>query len=190
MLPREVRSVTSLPPRRALPRDVQIPPLPGLGVTWYDRGSAYWARRAKLTLMWGFSLIAIGLIDLGFYSAVRQSSRGGSLVLLFIDALLTVGVLVFVAVRTRRRWDIASLPGGAKTVFRVGRGRPGTFLSVFVQIVYWLLVLLTAFLCLLFPAFFIAMFLTSLLPEPLVERQARLWMTEQVRERRLAMPAG
>ena len=27
----------SLPPRSAQPRDVDIPMLPGVGITWYDR---------------------------------------------------------------------------------------------------------------------------------------------------------
>jgi hypothetical protein len=31
-------SAARLPPRIALRRDVEIPVLPGLGLTWYDRG--------------------------------------------------------------------------------------------------------------------------------------------------------
>jgi hypothetical protein len=45
-------SAVRLPPRSALRRDVEIPVLPGLGLTWYDRGPRYWARRAGLTFMW------------------------------------------------------------------------------------------------------------------------------------------
>ena len=41
----------ALPPRSALPRDVDIPALPGVGITWYDRGGKYWRRRVALALM-------------------------------------------------------------------------------------------------------------------------------------------
>ena len=34
----------SLPPRHALPDGVQVPVLPGLGVSWYDRRNGYWGR--------------------------------------------------------------------------------------------------------------------------------------------------
>ena len=38
------RIPASLPPRSALPRDVDIPALPGVGITWYDPGGKYWPR--------------------------------------------------------------------------------------------------------------------------------------------------
>jgi hypothetical protein len=41
-------NATSLPPRSALPRDVDIPVLPGAGITRYDRGGKYWRRRVLL----------------------------------------------------------------------------------------------------------------------------------------------
>ena len=35
----------SPPPRSVLPRDVDIPVLPGVGSTGYGRGGSYWRRR-------------------------------------------------------------------------------------------------------------------------------------------------
>ena len=97
----------SLPPRSALPRDVDIPVLPGAGITWYDRGGSYWRRRVA-----------------------------------------------------------------------------------FLQIGYLLAVLAIAVVFLFCPALILAMFLTSLMPEPLTERQARLWMAERLRNRGYGTSAG
>ena len=173
----------SLPPRHSLPRDVEIPVLPGLGITWYDRGGKYWARRIALMLMWALALLLIALIDVGFFSSVHHSSQTAFVILLVIDVAVAVAALVYVIVRTVRRWNVPSLPRGARTVFRVGHGRSGAFLSSFLQLGYLLAVLVCAFAFLLFPGLIVAMFLVSLLPEPLAERQARLWMTERLRER-------
>lgn len=60
----------SLPPRSALPRDVDIPVLPGVGITWYDRDGRYWARRVAPTLMWAVVLLLIVLIDVGIFTSV------------------------------------------------------------------------------------------------------------------------
>ena len=51
-------------------------------------------------------------------------------------------------------------------------------------------VLAIAVVFLVCPAVFLAMFLMSLLPEPLTERPARLWMAEQLRERGYGAAAG
>ena len=50
--------------------------------------------------------------------------------------------------------------------------------------------LIAAIAFLFFPGFFLLMFLTSLLPEPPAERQARVWMAERLRERGYELPAG
>jgi hypothetical protein len=188
----EVRmpDATSLPPRHALPRDVEIPVLPGLGITWYDRGGKYWARRAALTLMWALGLLLIVLIDVGIFSAIRHSSRAGFAVLLTIDVVVAVAVLGYFAVRTARRWNTPSLPGRARTVMRAGRGRAGGFLSGLAQLGYLLAVLAAAVVFLFCPALILALFLMSLLPQPLPERQARLWMAERLRQRGHGTPAG
>ena len=40
------------------------------------------------------------------------------------------------------------------------------------------------------PVLILVMFLMSLMPQPLAERQARLWMAERLRERGYGTPAG
>jgi len=178
----------SLPPSGSLPRDVQIPVLPGVGTTWYDRGGSYWARRLLVTLLWAVGLLLIGLIDVGFFSSVHHSSRTGFAVLLAIEVATTVAAIVYVAVRTAQRWNVPSLPRRAGTVLRAGKGPSGAVLSGFLQLGYVVAVLVCAVLFLFFPGLIVAFFLMSLLPEPLSERQARLWMAEQLHER--GIPAG
>jgi hypothetical protein len=182
-------SAVSLPPRNSLPRDVEIPVLPGLGITWYDRGGRYWVRRVFLMLMWALALLLIAVIDVGFFSAVRHSSRAAFAVLLVIDVALAVAAVVYAIIRTVQRWNTPSLPRQARTVFRVGHGRSGAVLSNFLQLGYLLAILACAFAFLLFPGLIVAFFLVSLLPQPLAERQARLWMAERLRERGI-LPAG
>jgi len=174
----------SLPPRSALPRDVEIPVLPGVGITWYDRGGRYWARRAALAFMWALALLLIGLIDVGIFSAIRHSSRTGFAVLLAIDVVVAVAVLGFFVVRTARRWNTPSLPARARTAARTGRARG------LAQPLYLLAVLGAAVVFLFCPALILALFLMSLMPQPLPERQARLWMAERLRERGHRTPAG
>jgi hypothetical protein len=151
-------------------------------MTWYRRGRPYWARRVRLTLMWGFVLFLLGLIDVGFISAMRPSSRSAFLV---VEAIVTVVVLASFAVRMARRWNVATLPAPYRPIFSysVGRGRSGAILTGFLQLGLILVVLVAAFASMIFPALFIAMFLTSLMPEPLSERQARLWMAELSHDR-------
>lgn len=191
---------TSLPPRSALPRDVEIPVLPGVGITWYDRGGKYWARRAALALMWALALLLIVLIDVGIFSAIRHSSRTGFAVLLTIDVVVAVAVLGYFIVRTARRWNTASLPARARRAERTGSGQAGReragrdrgrgSLGGLAQPLYLLAVLAVAAVFLFCPALILALFLMSLMPEPLPERQARLWMAERLRERGHGTPAG
>jgi len=105
----------SLPPRSALPRDVDIPVLPGVGITWYDRSGRYWARRVALTLMWAVVLLLIVLIDVGIFTAIHHSSPGTAAVLLTIDVLVAIAVLCYFAIHTVRRWNTPALPGRVRT---------------------------------------------------------------------------
>jgi hypothetical protein len=188
----EVRmpDAASLPPRSALPRDVDIPVLPGVGITWYDRSGRYWARRVALTLMWAVVLLLIVLIDVGIFTAIHHSSPGTAAVLLTIDVLVAIAVLCYFAIHTVRRWNTPALPGRVRTAMRPRQGRGGAFLGGLMQIAYLLAVLAIAVVFLFCPALFLAMFLMSLLPEPLAERQARLWMAERLRERGYGTSAG
>jgi hypothetical protein len=179
-----------LPPRAALPRDVEIPALPGLGVTWYDRGLRYWARRAGLSLMWAVVLALIVAFDVGLFSGIRRSSRTGFAAFLGIDVALTAALLVWAAVDTVRRWATASLPGQGRTLLRRPRTRSRAALSRFAQRYYALPMLFLAVVFLVFPGLFVVMFLTSLLPESPTERHARLWMAERLRQRGYQVPTA
>ena len=110
----QVADATSLPPRSALPRDIEIPALPELGRSWYERGGTYWARRAALAFMWAVAQLLIVLIDAGIFGAIRQSSAAGFVVLLAIDAAVAVAVLA----------TPPSVPHGTGTPRRF-QGRPG-----------------------------------------------------------------
>jgi hypothetical protein len=167
-----------------LPRDVIIPAVPGLGLTWYNRGPQYWARRFALSLMWAFALAIIAGIDTGLFAAMLQSSRTGFTIFIVIDALVSAGLAAWVAVRTAQRWNVARKPGRALPPnLRFGRGLAGELLSTLAQLGYLLLVLAAAAALLIFPGLFIALFLSSLMPQTLTERQARLWLAERIGER-------
>jgi hypothetical protein len=117
-------TATDLPPRRNLPRDIEIPPLPGLGITWYDRGGKYWARRVTLMLMWALALLLIAVIDAAFLSAARHSSQTAFTALLVIDVALAVAAITYAAIRTVQRWNVARPPGRARTVSGSAKGEP------------------------------------------------------------------
>ncbi len=175
---------TRLPPRRSLPRDVVVPVLPGLGLSWYDRGRRYWMRRAGMSLMWAVLLTLIVLFDAGLFSAIRHTSRTGFYVGLGADAAVTLGVLAYFAVRTAQHWNVAAPPKGmSPVVFRFGKGRTGNAVSSLAQFGYMVFQWVLAVLLAIFPGLFIGMFLASLLPEPLIERQARLWLIQELRGR-------
>jgi len=180
----------SLPPRSALPRDVEIPALPGVGITWYDRGGRYWRRRVVLALMWAVALLLIVLIDVGIFTAIHKSSPGAFAALLTIDVIVAVAVLCYFAIRTVQRWNTPALPRTARTTMRARKGRGGAFLSGLLQIGYLLAVLAIAVVFLFCPVLILVMFLMSLMPEPLAERQARLWMAQRLRERGYGTAAG
>jgi hypothetical protein len=173
-----------LPPRRSLPRDVVIPVLPGLGLSWYDRGRRYWMRRAGMSLMWAVVLAVIVLFDAGLFSAIRHTSVIGFYAGLGVDVAVTLAVLVYFAVRTARRWNVAAPPRGmSPVVFRFGKGRTGNAVSSLAQLGYTVLQWVLAVLLAIFPGLIIGMFLSSLLPETLIERQARLWLVQELRSR-------
>jgi hypothetical protein len=164
----------SLPPRSALPRDVDIPALPFVGITWYDRDRSYWARRVRTALVGALILFLAGLIAAGFLTAARGSSSTGFVVLMAVEVAVLAASMVFFAVRTARRWNVPSLPG---PVFP-----PNPALQ--------LAILAAGLVSILFPGFYVAMFLAYLLPEPLTERQARLWMAGHLRARGIIADGG
>jgi cytochrome b561 len=176
-----------LPPRRSLPRDVVVPALPGLGHSWYDRGPGYWARRAGMSLMWLLLVLLVVAFDVGLFSGIRNSSRAGFAVAVGVDAALALAVIGFVVVRTARRWRLPQPPRQMRDPG--ARGRPRAGRGALARLVYPAGVLLAAVVMLVCPGLFIALFLTSLLPATPAERQARLWLAEQLHRRGL-LPAA
>jgi hypothetical protein len=177
-----------LPPCHALPRDVEIPALPGVGITWYDRGGGYWARRVALALMWAVALLLVVLVDVGIFTAIRKSSPAAFAVLLAVDVVAALAVLGCFAVRAVRRWNTPALPGRAAAGMRARPGGGGAFLGGLLQLGYLLAVLAAAVVFLFCPALILAMFVMSLVPEPLADRQAQLWMAERL-DRMAELPA-
>ncbi|MFJ9246168.1 hypothetical protein [Streptomyces sp. NPDC101776] len=51
----------------------RIPALPGLGTTWYERGTRYWLRRASGALLWFLVLAFFCYIALVLYGSFRAS---------------------------------------------------------------------------------------------------------------------
>jgi uncharacterized membrane protein YhaH (DUF805 family) len=175
-----------LPPRRSLPRDVVVPSLPGLGFTWYDRRGSYWARRAGLSLMWAIVTTLITLLTVGFLAAIRDSSPAGFGVLLGIEVAYSLGVLAFFAIQTARRWNDPGAPGQLLGRSAAGKQHAGRK-SGAARVWSGLGQLLLAF---SFPTIglYLAMLLTSLLPETLAERHARRRIAAELRRRGHVLP--
>ena len=160
----------SFPPRTALPRDVIVPTLPGLGTTWYDGGPRYRARRALLAFMWALVTALITLLTIGLLAGIKHSSTACFTVVLAVEVVYSLGILVFFAIRTRREWDdAAAAPPGKRSASTPGRAKsaPGQLL------------LIPSF---LFVGLYLAMLMSSLMPQTLVERRAWLSIAGTLRE--------
>jgi hypothetical protein len=171
-----------LPSRDSLPPDIEIPALPGLGTTWYEhRGARFWARRVVVSFVWALVVGCLTLITIGFLGAVHKASRGAFYVLLGFEAAYLVGMPAFVLIRTARRWNDPAT--GAPTFGRTRTRRPnGTRTRPRVRLqhaVGQVLLVLSP----LSVGLYLAMLLTSLPPETLVERHARLGIAEELRAR-------
>jgi hypothetical protein len=150
-----------LPPRHELPRDVVVPVLPGLGLTWYDRrGAGYWGRRAGMSLLWLFLTALVTLITVAILIALYHRSLAGFTVVLVIEVVYSLAILAFFAVATARGWND---PHPATI-------RPGNVLGQ----IFLILSSLTI-------GLYLALLVTSLLPETPAERHARLQVAGQLR---------
>jgi hypothetical protein len=175
-----------LPPRRSLPRDVQIPVLPGLGQTWYDRHSvSYWTRRAGLSLLWAFLTALVALILASVLIAFYHRSLAGFLIILAIEVVYTLGILGYFAVVAVRRWNDPDVAGqmfsrsGRIRAPGAGPGRAGSGGARAAHVLGQVLLGLS-FLTL---GPYLALLLMSVCPETPAERRARLWMAEELRGR-------
>lgn len=172
-----------LPPRSSLPRDVVIPALPGLGVSWYDRGARYWMHRAALALGMAVAVAVVVGFDIGLFGAMRRSSAVLFWAALGVDVAVSLGLVVVMAVRTARRWDVPALPQPLSLpLLRLARGRTGAVRSL-AQLLDQVLLLIVAVLFAIFPGVLIYVFLTMLMPQQPVERQARLWVADELGRR-------
>lgn len=192
-------AATAGPPRPPLPGDVTIERLPGLGTSWYDRGPGYWLRRVGLALLWALIVTLTTLIVVGVLSAIRHGSQAGFYVALVVEVAYSLAIVAFFAVRTARRWNQApSGPPRSGRAARAGRaersgqaGRAGTAggaLGVLarsgVALGRGVLVIGSV----LFVGLYLALLLSSLLPQTLPERQARRRLADELRARGLDPP--
>ncbi len=162
-----------LPPRRALPPDVEIPVLPGLGVTWYDRTGGYWARRAAMSVFWLLITAAVTLAVVAILIAAFHRSRPAFFVVLILEAAWTAGMVAFFTRRTARvRRGQAGAGGPVSTAGRAGGRGP---LRAATQLLLGL--------SFLSPGLYLGLLGTSLLAEPPAEQQARRQVAEQLSRR-------
>ena len=140
-----------------------VPVLPGLGLTWYDRrGAGYWGRRAGMSLLWLFLTALVTLITVAILIALYHRSLAGFTVVLVIEVVYSLAILAFFAVATARVWsDPQPAPIRPRNV-------PGQIFLILSALSIGL---------------YLALLLTSLLPETPVERHARLQVAGQLRRR-------
>ena len=106
-----------------------IEPLPVVGTTWYERGPAYWWRRAGMSLALIVALACEVPLLVGFLSGIRDSSPTGFRVALVVVLVLGIatGVVTWVgssparALHRARRAD----PGLARRAAFLGAGLGG-----------------------------------------------------------------
>jgi hypothetical protein len=147
---------------------VVVPVLPGLGLTWYDRrGAGYWARRAGMSLLWVFLTALVTLITVAILIALHHRSTARFTVVLALEIAYSLAILVFFAVATARTW---SDPQPATMRPRNVAGQ-----------VFFAVSFLTV-------GLYLALLLTSLLPETPAERHARLGVAAELRRRGHAVP--
>ena len=180
------------PPHRSLPNDVQIPVLPGLGQTWYDRhGASYWIRRTGLAFRWALLTALVALILMAVLVACYHRSLAAFMAVLGIEVVYTFAVLGYFAVRAVQHWndpDVAGhmfsrpgrtgTPGGRNG--NTGTDRAGQRGGARAR--HLLGPALLALSCLTLGPY-LALLLMSVLPETPAERRARLWVAEELRGR-------
>jgi hypothetical protein len=192
-----------LPPRRSLPQDVEIPALPGLGQTWYDRhGLSYWIRRAAMSFLWAMLTALVGLIVVSVLIAFYRRSLAAFYVVLGIEVVYTFGILGYFAIVTVRHWNDPDLagqmfsrsrrsrpPGAGKGGAGKGGAGKGGAGKGSTRPLHRLGKVLLALSCLSVGPY-LAMLLISVLPETPPERRARLWVAEELRGRGGLMPGS
>lgn len=97
---------------------VQIPSLPGLGTTWYERGARYWLRRVLTGILWlavlTFAFWILLGIYMGFLSGMSPTVRTVWNSVLAAASCVTV-VWGWVAQRRRHREALLNPPTPEQT---------------------------------------------------------------------------
>jgi hypothetical protein len=157
-----------LPPLDALPPDVTVPVLPGLGLTWYDRrGAGYWARRAGMSVLWAFLTALVTLITAAILTAFYHRSAAAFTAVLALETAYSLAILAYFAAAAARTLNDPQ-PGPIRA-----RSWPGQVFFGFSALSIGL---------------YLALLLTSLLPEPPAERRAWLGVAAELRRRGHALP--
>lgn len=160
--------------------------LPGLGVTWVDRGTAYWVRRVWLALVFAVVLTLITLIVVGFLSFVRGKSQAGFYGALAVEVAGSLALLGWLAARAMRQWNDPAPPQRWARRSRTaaeGGAAPG----ILSRLGYAAGQVLLASSVLLL-GLYVALFISFLLPETPAEHVARLRLSQALRARGYTAP--
>jgi len=91
------------PPRDQLPSGITVKSIPVIGTTWYERGAAYWFRRAWMALLFTIADTLVVVIILAFADAAGNGRRdGGFWAVLAVELVLLVAGYTWMAISFRR----------------------------------------------------------------------------------------
>lgn len=173
------------PPRADLPPGVYVEKLPVLGTTWYERGPAYWVRRAWLFLIFALVVTLTSLLVGGFLAGLKDSSHDGFVGVLTAEIVWSIVIIVFGLIRTRQRWNdpepAPRLTRGQHRAAGLG-GAIGTLARAGFVLGQAVLVLGS----LLFFGLYVMLLIYALLPEYPPEHKARLRLARQLARHRAA----
>ena len=169
------------PPRAALPRGITVERVPLLGTTWYERGFRYWLRRVLMVVVSALILALVAALLWGFFGAIRRTSVTGFWVALVIEVAYSLAVIVFLVVRTKRRWNDLQ-PVRPKPVGRAA-GSTGAVLGTLARSGLFVGQVVLVLGTLLFVGLYVALLLAMLMPETIWERPARLALADRLGKR-------
>jgi hypothetical protein len=122
----------------------------------------------------------------GFFGAVRQTSVTGFWVALSIEVAYSLVVIVFLVVRTARRWN--NLQSAKPTPASRAAGSAGAVLGTMARSGLFIGQLVLLIGTLLFVGLYVAIFLAMLTPETIWDRPARLALADRLRRRGVELP--